>query len=250
MNRFAAADVVQATVCCLRAYDPQVSGRLYAGTAGFSYRTWRGGFYPAEAKPDDLLRLYAERLPSVELVGVFYRVPPPETFARWADQTPADFRFGVKMNRRIALFGDLALAPAFAEAVGNLGAKLGPIRIQLSKARDDAFLRSLLESFPAPFRLAFDLEHESWRSPELDEVLADAGAVRVNDLKSAAAFRYLRLREPPYDDRTLAALAARLRPQLDLGADVYCYFKHEDEPRGALYAERLLRLISEEPHGG
>ncbi len=232
------------------AYDPQVSGRLYAGTAGFSYRTWRGSFYPAEAKSGDLLRLYAERLPSVELVGVFYRIPPPETFARWAAETPADFRFGVKMNRRIALYGDLALAPAFAEAVATLGTKLGPIRIQLSKARDDAFLHGLFESLPAPLKLAFELEHESWHSPEVDEALADAGAVRVNDLDAAAPFRYLRLREPPYSYRALTDLAARLRLELDHGTDVYCYFKHEDEPRGALYAERLLRLMSEEPRGG
>ncbi len=224
------------------AYDFGVAGRLYAGTAGFSYRTWRGGFYPAEAKPDDFLSLYAERLPSVELVGVFYRIPQPETFARWADQTPADFRFGVKMNRRIALFRNLAVAPDFAESVRHLGEKLGPIRIQLTRARDDAFLGRLLEAFPAPFRLALDLQHESWGSQEIDAVVSGAGAVRVNDLDGVAPFRYLRLREPPYDDHALDALAARVRPLLELGSDVYCYFKHEDEPRGALYAERLIAL--------
>jgi uncharacterized protein YecE (DUF72 family) len=219
-----------------------VAGHLYAGTAGFSYQSWRGGFYPEDAKPTDFLHLYADRLPSVELVGVFYRVPPVETFARWAEQTPPEFRFGVKVNRRIALFGNLTLAPAFAEAVTSLGEKLGPLRIQLTRARDDAFLTSLLEAFPAPFQLALDLEHESWRAPEVDSILTGAGAVRVNDLDVRAPFRYLRLREPPYDDDALASLAAGLRPLLAAGIDVYCFFKHEEDPRGALYAERLLRL--------
>jgi uncharacterized protein YecE (DUF72 family) len=64
----------------------------------------------------------------------------------------------------------------------------------------------------------------------------------VNELKAAAAFRYLRLREPPYDETALAAIAADVRPALEAGADVYAYFRHEDEPTAPAYAERLLEL--------
>ena len=66
----------------------------------------------------------------------------------------------------------------------------------------------------------------------------------MNSLEGEAPFRYLRLREPPYDDADLAAWAQRLRPLLDEGVRVYCYFKHEDEPTGPLYAERLLELLA------
>jgi uncharacterized protein YecE (DUF72 family) len=217
-------------------------GELYAGTSGFSYPSWRGGFYPEDAKPAEFLRLYSQRLPSVELVGVFYRVPGEETFRRWAEQTGASFRFGVKMTRRIALFGDIALAPVFTSAMSALGEKLGPVRVQLTRARDDGFLRLLLDSFSPPLRLALDLQHESWAVPEVDDMLAAAGAVRVNALEADAPFRYLRLRDPPYEEAALADLARRLRPLLEAGIDVYCYFKHEDDPRGAAYAERLLEL--------
>ena len=67
--------------------------------------------------------------------------------------------------------------------------------------------------------------------------------VRVNSLEGEAPFRYLRLREPPYDDDMLRAWAGRLRPLLDGGIRVYCYFKHEDEPTGPLFARRLLELL-------
>lgn len=222
-------------------------GQLYAGVAGFSYPTWKGGFYPPDARPPDFLRHYAERLPSVELVGVFYRLPAEDVFRRWAAQTPAAFRFGVKMHRRLAIGGDLSLAGAFSERVAALGERLGAVRVQLpeTRTRDEGFLRLLLGSLDPSLRLAFELPHESWSDPGVDGMLAEAGAVRVNTLEGEAPFRYLRLREPPYEEEALRELAGRLRPLLRDGIDVYCYFKHEDDPRGTRYAERLLELTGD-----
>jgi uncharacterized protein YecE (DUF72 family) len=65
----------------------------------------------------------------------------------------------------------------------------------------------------------------------------------VNDYEADAPFRYLRFREPPYDEPALHALAARIRPLLEDGIRVYAYFKHEDEPTAPLYAKRLLELL-------
>lgn len=221
-------------------------GHLYAGVAGFSYPAWKGRFYPPGARPADFLRHYAERLPSVELVGVFYRLPAEEVFQRWAAQTPAAFRFGVKMHRRLAVGGDLQLAGAFSERVLALGGRLGAVRVQLpeSRTRDEGFLRLLLDSLDPSIRLAFELPHESWAHAAIDRMLEEAGAARVNTLDGSASFRYLRLREPPYEEEALQELATQLEPILAGGVDVYCYFKHEDDPRGARYAERLLELTS------
>ena len=77
----------------------------------------------------------------------------------------------------------------------------------------------------------------------IDDVLAEAGVARVSSLEGPGRFRYLRLREPPYDERALTEWAQRLAPVADEGIDVYCYFKHEDEPTGPLYAEHLLELL-------
>jgi uncharacterized protein YecE (DUF72 family) len=214
-----------------------VSG-LYVGASGFSYPPWRGEFYPADAKPADYLRLYAERLPSVELNTSFYQLPSEEQFRRWADQTPPEFRFSVKMSRRITHFGRLELVGTFCESVRALGEKLGPILIQFppNRPRDDGMLHLLRESLDPELQYAYEFRNETW-----DEVDVP---VRVGSLGGEAPFRYLRLREPPYDEEALATWADRLRPLLDGGIEVYCYFKHEDEPTAPRYAERLLELLS------
>ena len=216
-----------------------MSGKIYAGASGFGYATWKPGWYPADAKPPDFLSLYARRLPSVELNTTKYRLPSEEQFERWAAQTPPHFSFAVKMPPR----GLDALA-TFEERVQLLGSRLGPIRAVVTRARDDGWLELLLGSRDPELRYALDLRHPSWDGVE--PRLAEAGLVRVDDVSTPSPFRYLRFREPPYDEDALAEIAACVRERLRLGEDVYAYFRHEDEPTAPQYAERLLELVREE----
>jgi uncharacterized protein YecE (DUF72 family) len=206
---------------------------LYVGTSGFSYPSWKPGFYPAGTNAKDFLRRYAERLSTVELNTTGYRLPEEAQFRRWAEETPNGFRFAVKMPHpnRLAVFTD---------RVRGLGERLGPVRVVIQQARDDHLLARLLGSVDPELSWALDFRHDSWAG-------VDTGtAVAVDALEGDASFRYLRLREPPYDERALASWAARIRPLLDAGVDVYAYFKHEDEPTAPAYAERL-RALCETP---
>jgi uncharacterized protein YecE (DUF72 family) len=218
------------------------SGTLYAGSSGFSYPSWKGGFYPADARPEEFLRLYSERLPSVELNTTFYRLPAEGQFERWAAQTPATFRFALTMTRGATSFGRVQGVDAFAQTAGVLGERLGPVRIKVPQARDDGFLRLLLDSLSPAIGWALDFRHESWSEPDVQPLLDERGIARVGSLEGEAAFRYLRLREPPYGENDLVALAERVQAALEQGRDVYCYFRHEDEPTAPLYSERLLEL--------
>ena len=208
----------------------------YVGTSGWSYPTWRPGFYPEGTKPADFLRYYAERFRTVELNTTGYRLPAEEQFSKWAEQTPPGFRFAPKMNahRRVD-------AATYAERVQLLGDRLGPIRALVGSARDEGLTALLLGSLDPSIRLAFDFRHESWDGIEAE---LPANAVRVGSLEGAAAFRYLRFRDPPYDDGALRHWAARIRPLLDAGTEVYCYFRHEDEPAAPRYASRLIEHLS------
>ena len=210
---------------------------LYVGTSGFSYPSWRPAFYPEGSRPADFLHLYAERLPSVELNTSFYQLPSEEQFRKWAEQTPAEFRFAVKMTGRITHGSRLELVGTFCEQVRALGERLGPVLVQFppTRPRDDGFLQLLRGSLDPELEYAFEFRHESWAGADVP--------VRVNSLEADAPFRYLRLREPPYDEDTLVSWGQRLRPLLDEGVRVYCYFKHEDEPLAPAYAERLLELL-------
>jgi uncharacterized protein YecE (DUF72 family) len=198
---------------------------LYVGTSGWSYPSWRPGFYPAGSKPEEFLGLYAERFRTVELNTTGYRLPSEEQFERWAAAVPDGFRFAVKLPvTRLDRVG------TFAERVAALGDRLGPIRVQVQQARDDGLLAFLLGSLDPALELAFDFVHPSWAGAEVP--------VRVGDL--GGPFAYVRMREPPYSDDDLRALAARLagapRP-------AYVYFRHEDEPTAPAYARRLLELL-------
>jgi uncharacterized protein YecE (DUF72 family) len=209
----------------------------YVGASGFSYPSWRGGFYPGNAKPAEFLELYSEVLPSVELNNSFYRLPSEEQFRNWAEKTPSGFRFAVKMNRQITHFGRFDLIPTFCERVRILGERLGPVRLQFpdNRQRDDGMLQLVLDSLDPELEYAFDFRHESWGGAAIP--------VRVDDVEAAAPFRYLRFRDPPYDDEALRILAERIRPLLEDGIRVFAYFKHEDEPTAPAYAGRLLALL-------
>jgi uncharacterized protein YecE (DUF72 family) len=198
------------------------------GTSGWSYPSWKPGFYPAGLDPSRFLAFYAERFPTVELNTTGYRLPADDQFLRWAEQVHDGFEFAPKLP------GERPRTVAeFESRVRRLGDRLGPVRVSLKSKRDDGMLELLLGSLDPSLRLAFDFEHPSWDGVE--PRLAEAGAVRVGDLDHPAPFRYLRRREAP--DEAFAALVASAREP------VYVYFRHDDEPAAPAHAQRLRELL-------
>ena len=206
---------------------------MHVGTSGWSYPSWKPGFYPAGTDSKEFLRHYASRFDTVELNTTGYRIPGAEQFRRWGEQTPPGFTFAPKLagNRP-------RLLQEFGERVSELGDRLGPIRVQLISARDEGMIELILGSLDPGMRVAFDLEHESWTG--IEPRLAEAGAVRVNDLEHGASFRYIRFRDPPYTNEQLREWAEQLRT---VDVPLFAYFRHEDEPTAPDYAERFLDLL-------
>jgi uncharacterized protein YecE (DUF72 family) len=187
-------------------------------------------------KPAEFLEHYATRFRTVELNTTGYRIPAREQFARWASRTPSGFQFAVKLDAHRR--GQTA---AFEEGIQRLGDRLGPIRVVVISTRDNGLLAFILGSFGPERRFAFDFRHESWDGVDAD---LPENAVRVGALDAKAPFRYLRFRDPPYDDPALESWAERIRPLLDDGTEVFCYFKHEEKPTAPRYAEQLAELLS------
>ena len=206
---------------------------MSVGTSGWSYPSWKPGFYPAGTDSKQFLSFYGEQFSTVELNTTGYRLPAEEQFRKWRDQTPTGFTFAPKLaGHRPGMLAE------FASRVGQLGDRLGPIRVKLIGQRDEGMIELILGSLDPESQLAFDLEHESWDG--IEPRLAAAGAVRVNDLETDAAFRYVRLREPPYTDDELQEWADRLRT---VDVPTFVYMRHEDEPTAPAYAKRLLELL-------
>ncbi len=206
---------------------------LRIGTSGWSYPSWRPGFYPAGTAPEEFLRFYAARLPAVELNATKYRLPAEEQFRRWAAGVPDGFRFAVKAPPRVE-----QRFVTFSERVRALGDRLGCVRVVVESPRDDGWLALLLGSAGPELRLALDLRDASWDGVEA--TLADHGAVRVGDERGGAGWVYLRFRELAYEPQALEAIAERVSALEARGLEVFAFFRHGDEPLAPRYAEDLL----------
>ncbi len=227
---------------------------ILAGASGYSYKEWRGTFYPEKFAADAMLRHYAERLPTVEINNTFYRMPKAEVVAAWAAETPPTFRFAIKASRRITHLARLKAETA-ADSVAflyknlaELGAQRGPVLYQLPPfmKKDLARLETFLALLPADHGAAFEFRNESWFADDVYAALAKAGAALVlserEDSKPppmvvTAPFGYARLRLEDYADKDLKAWAKRLLAEPWHTA--YVYFMHEPTAPG--YAAKLMQ---------
>ncbi len=229
--------------------------RLYIGTSGYSYKPWKGKFYPADLPAKDMLGFYSHRFPAVEINSSYYRVPATKTLSGWAEQVPPEFRFAFKAPGRIThqqrLRGTDDATRYFLDAVQNIGTRCGPLLFQLPPtfARDDERFIHFLRTLPLDISCAFEFRHASWHDATLYEPLhAMNRAVCITDtdeqgaspFAATANWGYLRLRRALYSDAELSEWLARIRAQA--WREVYVFFKHEDEARGPQYAQRLREL--------
>lgn len=226
--------------------------RIWTGTSGFSYKEWKGSFYPEDLPAARMLEHYAQRLDAVEINNTFYRLPRAEMLAKWKAQTPDGFAFVLKASRRITHMkrlkdADEPLGYLAQAAREGLGDRLGPILFQLPPylKKDVERLRDFLAILPSGLRAAFEFRHESWFGDDIYAALADGGAALVAadvgegepPVEATAGFGYARLRRPEYDDAGLAAWAKKLR-----GAgwdEAFAFFKHEEAGAGPALAERF-----------
>jgi uncharacterized protein YecE (DUF72 family) len=231
-----------------------MTARLWAGASGYSFKEWKGSFYPETLRPDGMLAWYAARLPTVEINNTFYQMPKAAVLEAWAAATPAAFRFAVKAPRRITHDARLK-ADAVADAVdylyrtlNALGDKRGPVLFQLPPfmRKDLPRLEAFLALLPQAHRAAFEFRHPSWFDEDTYARLREAGAAlclseREDDapppLVETAPWGYVRLRLESYPDDALARWAERLA--VTAWDDVHVYFMHEPTAPG--YAQALLR---------
>jgi uncharacterized protein YecE (DUF72 family) len=229
---------------------------VLVGTSGYSYKEWKGSFYPEDMQPAGMLRYYAERFRTVEINNTFYRMPDPELLERWAAEVPPGFTFVLKAPQRITHMQRLSASSFdtttfFFDRARELGERLGPVLFQLPPnfRQDLPRLRSFLERLPPDRPIAFEFRHQSWFAEEVYDALRTRGiALCAADTDESgdegapvvptARFGYLRLRRADYDDGALGAWADRILAQPWERA--FVFFKHEDAGKGPALARRLL----------
>lgn len=231
---------------------------MLIGTSGWQYRSWRGTFYPQGVAQARWLEHYAERFAIVEVNNAFYRLPEAHTFAQWAQRTPDDFVVAVKASRYLThvkrLHDPAEPVSRFLDHARHLGAKLGPVLVQLppNLAADHRALDETLACFPEHVRVAVEFRHDSWFTPETERLLAAHGAAlcladsprRQTPVWRTTDWGYLRLHEgrasphPCYGVRALGSWARRLAETWSGDDDVYVFFNND--PRGCAVRDAVL----------
>ena len=231
---------------------------LLAGASGYSYKPWKGSFYPKDLPDAEMLGFYAARLPVVEINNTFYRLPKASVLEDGSARTPASFRFVLKASRKITHIQRLKdvgeLTDYLFKTADALGSKLGPVLFQLPPylKKDLDRLRRFCDELPSGRAVAFEFRDPSWLDDEVLAVLRDHDAALCTadteespagedlPLVATASFGYLRLRRDDYGDADLARWLARIRAQS--WSQAYVFFKHEDQGTAPRLAQRLLAL--------
>jgi len=232
--------------------------RIYAGTSGWAYASWKPAFYPAKLPSKRFLEFYGTRLNSVEINYTFRRFATEKLLSGWIAATPPDFHFSIKAHQMIThvkrLRDAAGATTSFLSSLQPLfeAKKLGTVLYQLPPFQkcDVGLLNEFLHTLPKGLRSTFEFRHPSWFVEEVYEALrernvalclAESEKLEVPSVETAD-FVYYRLRLPEYSPAQRKALRQRVEKQVAAGKDVFVYYKHEDTPEGALYAEELLRV--------
>jgi uncharacterized protein YecE (DUF72 family) len=228
---------------------------VYVGTSGYSYKSWKGSFYPEDLPDKEMLRYYGERFRSVEINNTFYRMPSEKVLTNWYDQAPTGFAFVLKASRRITHFKRLEDTNEelsyLLRTSSVLQEKLGPSLFQLppNLKKDLPRLQDFLALLPQGWRAAIEFRHASWFDDDVYETLRSHNVALVIaetdedavPLVATARWGYLRLRREAYDDRQLAEWKERIASQD--WSDVFAFFKHEEKGTGPETATQLVQLF-------
>lgn len=229
--------------------------KLYIGTSGYSYKEWKGNFYPENISADEMLSYYAKQFSTVELNNTFYRLPKQEVFENQASEVPSDFRFSVKVPRRITHIKRLKDTKENVEYLFKVLApfkkKFEVILVQLPPnfKKDMKRLEDFIKDLPDNINTAFEFRHPSWFEPEVYDLLknykctlclSDTDEAPVSELINTSSWGYLRLRGSSYTKNELSKWMKKI--EMQNWEKVFIYFKHEDEGKGAKFAQELIKI--------
>jgi uncharacterized protein YecE (DUF72 family) len=229
--------------------------KLHVGTSGYSYKEWKGNFYPEDLPAKEMLSYYSSRLPAVEINNTFYRLPQPGMIENWKAQVPARFRFSIKATQRIThikRLNNVADETKYLlETASLLAQRLGVVLFQLppNMKKDFERLKNFLDLLPVEVRTAFEFRHETWfddevfgllREHDCALVVSDTDEKPLTGITGTAKWGYLRLRRTAYEENDLVEWLKRVREQK--WKDAFVFFKHEDEGTGPKLAAQFLDL--------
>jgi uncharacterized protein YecE (DUF72 family) len=233
--------------------------RFFVGTSGYSYKEWKGTFYPEKLPQDEMLSYYARQFPTVEINNTFYRMPKANVLKAWARDVPDTFRFVLKAHQTIThrkrLNNVAKETKDLLRATSLVNGRQATVLIQLPPnfKKDLPRLEAFLALLGKGARAAFEFRHLSWFDDEVYGCLrkkscalciADVDDSPLPHVVSTANWGYVRLRRERYSTPRLREWVKRLKAQA--WKETFVFFKHEDSGTGPRFATRFMDLAGPE----
>ena len=230
----------------------------YVGVSGFSYPGWKGKFYPTDAKSEEFLAHYSQRLESVEINSSFYAQPSAAMVKNWSERTSERFRFSFKAPRLITHIlklgkGSSEVAERFSKTLDFLGPRRGPVLFQLPpySKQDLDLLGEFLSKTSGIKNRVFEFRHESWFQDSTYQLLEGQGAgfciVDTEELRPVfrvtGGIAYFRLRRESYNTKTIDQWAEKIRETAKGLRESYAYLRHDETGENAILAQRLSEKL-------
>jgi uncharacterized protein YecE (DUF72 family) len=243
-------------------------GKLHIGTSGWSYKHWRGIFYPANLPVAQQLLFYSRSFDATEINSSFYRLPKQETVGRWTQTVKKSFRFCPKISRFITHAKKLndpeQACPRFFDVFDPYRKNCGPILIQLPAAlafhpEKAGHFFSYLRGAYKGWLFSLEARHASWMAPEaldllkkykIGWVIAESGDRWASSEIVTARHVYIRFHGPDgsygtsYPDTTLKAYAKKCRGWLNQGHDLWIFFNNDIHGYAIENAKKLSALLT------
>lgn len=238
---------------------------FFTGTSGWTYDHWRGTFYPPDLPKSRWFDYYAARFNAVEINATFYGAFKDQTYLKWKERAPQGFGYVLKapqtITHRKLLKDAQEEIQAFSRSAALLGGAFEMILLQVAPSQpyDPGLLRSALEAFADPGRVAVEFRSRRWYNPEIENLLAATGTAFCNvdspgqELTETLTSRraYLRLHgrarwySSNYSDEELAQVAALARRLVERGAErVYTFFNNDLGTYAPYNAATLHQLLT------
>ncbi len=236
--------------------------RIFIGTSGWTYRHWRGRFYPEGLPQRRWLEYYTEHFNTVELNASFYRIPAENTVKNWYRRTPDKFRFAVKGSRIVTHLKKLKdceeTLKLFYRIFEPMGKKLGVVLYQLPPSihYDPEVLARFLEALPRNIKHVIEFRHPSWFNNNTYEILEDNGAyfcvsdypgreapqICVGDIGYLRFHGYKKRYGGEYPPEHLAETGKIVRRWAEEGKMVFAYFNNDAEGFAVRNAKQLQEI--------
>ena len=241
-----------------------MSPRLYIGTSGWSYPAWKDSFYSGIPQKD-WLHHCARHFTGIEINASFYRLQRKETYEKWHEQTPPEFRFSLKANRYLThskkLIEPIDPIRREREQAHGLGDKLAvvlwqlPGNFKLNLNRLEAFVNALDQWQDT--RHCIEFRHASWFNRDVANCLqkhriaacqSDAADWKLWDVITTDLV-YVRLHghtctySSSYNHASLKKWADKLNHWINAGCDVHVYFDNDARGAAPKNAIQLLGMM-------